>query len=70
MSKIVNATNVEHALNVRAAIVRAVYARWPSDASNYIQRNAIVADCVSIYNAQMQAHAAKREAHTSLDAFI
>jgi hypothetical protein len=62
MSKSVNAANVDHALDVRAAIVRAVYARWPSDAALPERRAAIVADAVSIYNAQMIAHSLRKGA--------
>lgn len=59
MSKTVNQTNVEHALNVRRAIRIAVGQRWPELNTDKAQRNAIVADCVAIYNAQMIAHAAQ-----------
>lgn len=59
MAKTVNATNVAHALNVRQAIRKAVGQKWPelNATANAIQRNAVVGDCVAIYNAQMIAHA-------------
>ena len=63
MSKIVNVENVQHALNVRAAIRNAVSARWPEfsgvQRDGGVARRAAVADAVSIYNAQMIAHAAQ-----------
>ena len=71
MAKTVNATNVAHALNVRAAIRNAVGKRWPelNAAASAVQRNAVVADAVSIYNAQMIAHAAGKAANDFVDSF-
>lgn len=69
MAKKVNVTNVEHALSVRAAIRNAVGRRWPelNATASAVQRNAVVADAVSIYNAQMIARAAGKAATVSYD---